>query len=983
MTKKKQLLIESTDFVSKVKLSKSLKESVKLSQGKSGTLVVRNVPCTILNRRNQNGRIYSTEVLQEAIDNARMAIQTKSLLSQACEHPEGSFCSPTTSSHVIIDAYIKKDVNLVVEGKKGKFDVLFMDWEVLNTEEGKNLRALFEAECSIGTSIRGVGDLNGDMVENYELFGCDCVGNPSSSTFTRMPISESVKVDLVDKESLTEGFTVTTTSTDVAKDLENATRIQLSMEDARYGTVVKIGTKVDQENDPKTGAQTKITTVEGETSDDVQTLDQALAMAKNAFLNGSVHVDTVTIENIKEEETTNESTETNEDRELNEELEMGADRFMQELNDMAMDSNPEIINDIQDAIQSIKNKDVSYEKFKEEEKKAKEEKDKKDKERKENPENNENEEKEEMEEGWKGALTGGALGAELAGLAGVALGGIPVGLALGGLGALYGGALGHAIGKIYDVHKNMLNALIHKKGSLEFTFTPRPFSTDQFIVSCKVKNGERISDDTTALMTKEEAKKTWYALYASGDYKVKNQGQVKAKKESTYDNLVEAKEDDKDSKEGRKFVLKAPNGFVGMDGNALVFKEDPKEALHFIVGKEESGLVHLSGVEKILDTMGVYDVEKYYRKPENEISSNETPVEEGLLGGIAGDALGATVDGLEGASAGYSLGSDIQDGITEETMKEANGSNTKYMAEVHIEKEGGASETNTIPVSATEPDSILAEVSNLWAMKTKKGDGKVTIVVINTETGEKSLYSPNADGLQPVATNESAEDPIEQNGSKLSVKIDDETTVEKDFENETTASVAKSGIEQGKLNANIMLSEEDVRPNYEDVKPGWYIANPLIGVSGPFESKEEALKGLEGFEDQIDVEEITPEDLGMEPENKNTMDEKLFSEPTEPSDDYVQQELVDDVNHTYVVLDNIDWDEEDLVNGFTSEYGDDEDLTRLQSAISELPNEIKLEVKNEDLLNVKSKDELLSILIKKAEEKSGLKIKNANVKSVE
>ena len=190
----KQLLIESCEFVSKIKLSKDLKESVKMSSGKSGTLIVRNVPCTILNRKNQNGRIYSTEVLQEAIEAARMNFQTKSLLSQADEHPESSYVAPSHASHVIIDAYVKKNVSLVVEGKRGKFDVLFMDWEVLNTAEGKNLRALFEAECSIGTSIRGVGDLNGDMVENYEIFGCDCVGNPSSSTFTRMPISESVKV---------------------------------------------------------------------------------------------------------------------------------------------------------------------------------------------------------------------------------------------------------------------------------------------------------------------------------------------------------------------------------------------------------------------------------------------------------------------------------------------------------------------------------------------------------------------------------------------------------------------------------------------------------------------------------------------------------------------------------------------------------------------------------------------------------------------
>ena len=636
----KKLLIESCEIVSKVKLNKSLKESVKLSQGKNGTLIVRNIPCTILNKRNLNGRIYSTEVIKEAIDNARLAMQTKQLLCQACEHPDQSYCSPTTVSHVVIDAYIKENVSVVVDGKRGKYDVLFMDWEVLNTDEGRNLRALLEAECSIGTSIRGLGDLNGDIVENYQLLGVDCVGQPSSGTFTRMPISESAKVSIEDREPLSEGFTVTTTSTDVASDLENAARIQINMEDARYGTVTKIGTKVDQENDPKTGAQTKITTVEGETSDDVETLDQALRMARNAFLNGSTHVDTVTIENIKEEEKTTKESVDSEEGEL-------------------------------------ENPDAEY-------------------------------------------MSEDEINAEL----GVA---------------------------------------------------------------------------------------------------------------SDADTLTEAKDDteEKDPKEGRKFVLKAPAGFVGMDGNALVFKQDPKEALHFIVGKEESGLVHLSGVQKILDTMGVYDVEKYFRKPESEIAndvnaistdstdtaaSEDKPVEEGL----AGSALG-TADDLSEAS---------------------DDTGSKYKAEVHIAKKTGGEETDTIPVSATDNDAMLSEVSNLWSMKSKKDEGKVTVYVIDNTNGSKLVYNPESNRLEPVneeakqevstdaeaqapvqeqpvvvdpATNEVEQltteaiddSAIKQDGTKLSMDLDDETHVEKDFGDMAKASVAKAGLEDGKLTGDVMLSEKE------------------------------------------------------------------------------------------------------------------------------------------------------------------------------
>ena len=307
--KSKYLLIENCEFVSDVKISNDLKESLKLSNGKAGTLIVKNLPGTILNRENQNGRIYSTAVLAQAIREAKPLFETKQLLSQACEHPEGSFVSPTTASHVVTNAYIKKNVNVIVDGEQGQYDMLFMDIEVLNTDEGKNLRALLEAECSVGTSIRGVGDMEGKYVKNYEFLGIDFVGNPSSSTFTRMPVSESAKVEIKDPREMKETFTVTTSSTNVVRDLDQAAMLQQQLDGLGYGTVTKTSTKLDQETDPKTGAQTSIATLEAETSDDVADLDQALQMARNAMLNGTINVDSITIENIPEEGETKEAVE--------------------------------------------------------------------------------------------------------------------------------------------------------------------------------------------------------------------------------------------------------------------------------------------------------------------------------------------------------------------------------------------------------------------------------------------------------------------------------------------------------------------------------------------------------------------------------------------------------------------------------------------------------------------------------------------------
>ena len=154
MSKKKdnrQLLIESSEFTTKINITKELKESLEMSKGKTGTLIVRNIPCTILNRENQNGRVYSTKVMQEAINNAKSLrnFELKKLLGKSDEHPEGSYIAPSDASHVVINAYIKPNVKMVVEGQNEVDDVLFMDWEVLNTHNGKDLRALFEAECSI------------------------------------------------------------------------------------------------------------------------------------------------------------------------------------------------------------------------------------------------------------------------------------------------------------------------------------------------------------------------------------------------------------------------------------------------------------------------------------------------------------------------------------------------------------------------------------------------------------------------------------------------------------------------------------------------------------------------------------------------------------------------------------------------------------------------------------------------------------------
>lgn len=1006
----RQLLIEKAEFSSKASMPVELKESLDMSTTNIGTLIVKNIPSTILNRENQNGRIYSTEVVQAALDEAKQLklFEQKSLLSQADEHPESSFVAPSHASHVVINAYIKPNVRIVVEGQEEVQDVLFMDWEVLNTQEGKNLRALFEADCSFGVSIRGVGSMKGKYVDDYSICGADCVGLPSSSTYTGTQVSESVDFEYrnANKDELKETFNVSTSSTNVVRDLDAAAQIQAQLMDIGYGTVTKTSTKVDEETDPKTGAQTSITTLEAETSDDVADLDQALMMAKNAMLNGTVNVDSITIENIKEEEP-KESVEAN----------------------------------VEDSLNEDENQAVEY---------------------------------------------------------------VPL-------------------------ESNMTEA------------------------------------------TKEKSEE---------DERVK----------------------------GKKFVLKTPNGFVAMDGNTLVFKDDPKEALHFIAGKEESGLVHLSGVEKILDAMGVFDVEKYYRRDLTDISAKDeeepTTKDEGIVGGIVGGIGGAAAGGtlagplgaLSGAASGYSLGSDISDdlfGDEEKTesnlldgtpanpiqgqekvnapLTEDNGSNTRYVAQVTVNSQNGASESNTIPVSGVEQEAILNELSNLWKQKAENGNDEVRIVLVDTQDNSQYLYNPSNNSLQPFdaegaisdtfprdfVQNE-AVDPIEQDKNKLTVNVDKDVSVEKEFDSPIQASVAKAGMEKGKIPSDIMLEDgryvlefdfiyemfskivpydlyfkgntdetvnlllqdlkkleergliwnyylegdfvvvnglsegkantllntlrkngfkivnkdfpelhkmdesestlksddlynvlnyivdhseklsnmqfkkfntlcnkvkakkadindvkafadacglhgwrdldisydediEEAAIQYEDIKPGWYVASPNIGISGPFASKAEAISGLEPYMDKISVEYISDEDIheaALTEDNdsfftyntpeeyfsyfktnsdillpnyktdintlykkynkhelnqlfvmdalqkilnkvnpKNDMSERLYNNAGEPSDDFVGKPITETEENIKAVLTNLDWDVDSIVNNFTANAQEDDIAT--------------------------------------------------------
>lgn len=793
--KEKMLLIEACEFAPQVTLSNELKESIKLAAGKNDTLIIRNVPCTILNRKNLNGRIYSTEVVQQAINEAQDKIKQKQLLSQACEHPEGSYVSPTTASHVVVAAYIKKNTRIKVESEDIVQDVLFMDLEILNTQEGKNLRALIEGGCSVGTSIRGLGDLDGDQVVEYDLLGVDFVGNPSSSTFTNMPVNESVKVESADSRKLDENYIVASSSTNVVRDLESAASIQAKLDDIGYGTVTKTSTKVDDETNPKTGATTTLITLEAETSDEVTDIDQALMMAKKAMLNPLVHVDSISIEKKEEDGETKEAA-------------------------------PEEVSDVieEDTVK----KDGKW-----------------------------------VNKGSEG--THGEFDTK----------------------------------KAADAQRKAMFA-----------------------------NGYGESEDEEDYISEEAS--------------------------------IKESADDKDAKP-RKFVLKTQNGYVAMNGNAINFVRKPSEALQFIEGKEDSGMVHLSNIEKILDTMGLYDVQRYYKKEGKKSNPDASKKQEGLV--ASGNDVSVLPENniLDGTPA-KNIAGQPEVNMTEETGK--------YTAVISSQKG-----EDTVPVTAVEYEGVIGEISNLYDMKASSL-GEISMILINNETGERFEYDPASKSLKNIPVSESSDDTTEVEDNKVTMKVDDDISVEKEFDTPQQARLAKAGIDNGKIDPAVMVKEdsddndkryvvimENGENSYVFIYKGdngfefvrdFEIEDENTNINDiSFASKEEA--------DKV-VSELDPDGyLGMSvSEIDAPMNEKLYKEPSDPSDPYVEKPLkdatededIDASDKVQLTISNIDWDisKEDLEDFAGMIHDENKSVEEVfEQLVANLPENLEIQISPKEI----------------------------------
>lgn len=134
-----------------------------------------------------NGRIYSESLMGREIKRLKEDLKSRRVLGQL-DHPENGKSSLKSVSHVITDLWIESDGRVMGEA------------EILNTTEGKNLRALVEAQIPVPVSSRGFGSTKpatgkqeGEEVQDdFVLKTYDFVADPAVRTAVPQITMESV-----------------------------------------------------------------------------------------------------------------------------------------------------------------------------------------------------------------------------------------------------------------------------------------------------------------------------------------------------------------------------------------------------------------------------------------------------------------------------------------------------------------------------------------------------------------------------------------------------------------------------------------------------------------------------------------------------------------------------------------------------------------------------------------------------------------------
>ena len=129
----------------------------------------------IVDTPTENNRVYSRALMEREIGRLQEKIKNRSLLGEL-DHPDDGKPRLSRVSHLITELYLGDDN--IIRGRA----------EILDTDNGRNLRAIAEAGVKIGVSLRGYGSTrmenNVEIVEDdFELLTFDFVVEPAGHSY--------------------------------------------------------------------------------------------------------------------------------------------------------------------------------------------------------------------------------------------------------------------------------------------------------------------------------------------------------------------------------------------------------------------------------------------------------------------------------------------------------------------------------------------------------------------------------------------------------------------------------------------------------------------------------------------------------------------------------------------------------------------------------------------------------------------------------
>jgi hypothetical protein len=182
--------------MSKQLLIDAMPMRLTLEEGESGKVVARG-EFARCDQPTQNGRTYPRSVYEREVKRMQESIGSRRAFGEL-DHPADGKTKLTRASHLITSLEI--DDNGVVIGEA----------EILNTPNGKTLKAILDAGAEVGVSSRGFGSTkqgsNGSQMvgEDFVLRSFDFVADPAMKTAYPQIFAEDVEFEFEAHEFLDE-----------------------------------------------------------------------------------------------------------------------------------------------------------------------------------------------------------------------------------------------------------------------------------------------------------------------------------------------------------------------------------------------------------------------------------------------------------------------------------------------------------------------------------------------------------------------------------------------------------------------------------------------------------------------------------------------------------------------------------------------------------------------------------------------------------